>query len=398
VLVHLGSWGNDPGRPSRETKGGLDIRDISFYRGRSLDEILDIEQPDAAFLLSTQTYAHRAFLRYCKVRSIPTLHAYHGVVNVQATNDENDGHETNRLAHARYVLARLPKLLRRTFPCYVTALLKTNAGFKDWRRFLVDTWHLATGKKPSVASEDARTSKCAVYTAADVEHAVRTYGFSEIDVVAVGNPDLAQFGLTEDRVGTRITKAHLETGDIMYIDTGLPALALHFRSWDAFAQHLCETARSLKLQGRRLLLKPHPACDLGYLRERLEGAQIEIITNADLLERLEQCSACIVESTTLALLPALLGMPLLLAKYGNLRGLGYGPILTSYPRAYTLEDVERVNEILRADREALDEAAVDRWISLNSGPLPAEELPRRIAEIFESMVVAQNDWAANLES
>ena len=64
-IVHIGSWGSDPGRPSREVVGGLEFRDVTFYPGKSFDQILEEERPDAVVLLSTQTFAHRAFLRYC---------------------------------------------------------------------------------------------------------------------------------------------------------------------------------------------------------------------------------------------------------------------------------------------------------------------------------------------
>ena len=73
-LVHLGSWGNEPDRPMHEKICEMEVCDIAFYPGGSFEAVLDIEQPDAVIMLSTATFAHRAFLRYCKQRSIPTLH------------------------------------------------------------------------------------------------------------------------------------------------------------------------------------------------------------------------------------------------------------------------------------------------------------------------------------
>src|SRR5215471_6987314 len=47
MVVHIGSWGVDPGRPAEEKVGPLLMRDVNYYQGKSLDEILDVERPDA---------------------------------------------------------------------------------------------------------------------------------------------------------------------------------------------------------------------------------------------------------------------------------------------------------------------------------------------------------------
>jgi len=165
-LVHIGSWGSDVGRPRVETIDGLEVSDISAYPGESLEKVLDIEKPDAVLLLSTATFAHRAFLRHCKNRGIPSLHLYHGLMSVQATEDHVGSTRPNRVAHFRFVFARLQKLITKTFPCYFGALFKTNAAPKDWLRMVYDSVKLACGLplwQPNAAA-DASTTKCAVFT------------------------------------------------------------------------------------------------------------------------------------------------------------------------------------------------------------------------------------------
>ena len=78
TLIHLGSWGNEKGRPAEELIGALQVRDISFYSGRGLAEILALENPCAVIFLSTDAFAHRAFNRYCRQRNLPTIHLFHG--------------------------------------------------------------------------------------------------------------------------------------------------------------------------------------------------------------------------------------------------------------------------------------------------------------------------------
>src|SRR5438105_13315819 len=106
ILVHIGSWGSDTGRPREEQLGDLVVRDISAYGGRNLAEVLDRENPAAVIFLSTDTFAHRAFNRFCRQRNLPTINLYHGLVRVQAV-DEGSPYQLNLWAHARFVSSRL---------------------------------------------------------------------------------------------------------------------------------------------------------------------------------------------------------------------------------------------------------------------------------------------------
>lgn len=381
-LVHIGSWGNEPDAPAETEMDGLAVRDISFYPSGSFQKMLDVEKPDAVILLSTETFAHRAVIRYCKQRSIPTLNLYHGLMNVQLTEGDVYAVSVSRLEYARFVASKIGKLVRHTFPSYIQSLLATQGTSADWIRFLADIYHLATGRIPVRAAADAKTDKAAVYTPADVEHAIRSFGFDRSDVVVVGNPDLIQFGLKPELIGCW---KPTDDGDntVMYIETGLASVGLYYAGADGFADHLVATARALSEQGYRLAvkLKPKQTYD-AVVSRRLADAGIPMVTNDVFLPTLIRCAACICETTTLALVPALLGMPLLLAGYGPLTPLAYGPVLTSYPRAHLLRDPRQVSSILVRDAETFDARALRQWIDLNAGPLPAEGMPDRVGDIL----------------
>jgi hypothetical protein len=387
-LVHLGSWGNDSRRAKEDRIGRLRVHDISFYGSNSLERVLDIEKPDAVILLSTATFAHRAFLRHAHARGIPSLHQYHSLMSVQVTEDEHGSVKVNKLAYARLVFSMLHKLATKTFPCYIGALLKTGATAADWRRMLTDTVKLATGKpiwQPNVAA-DARTTKCAVYVGADREHATRVYGLAPRDVVAVGNPDLMRFGIRAEHMCAGALPRAAPARKIMYIDTGLVTFGLTFRDVPAFVQHLRFTAESLKEQGFEMCFKPHPAHDRPGLERLLAGSGIEVLGNDRFLPMLLECAACIAEVSSITLVPAIIGMPMLFANYNELRDLRYGRFLLGYPRGHILKDVREVAEILRRDAESLDLARLREWIDSNGGPLPAERMPERVADLVQEMI------------
>jgi len=390
TLIHIGSWGNQPNCPREEFINGLLVRDISYYGSDALEKILDIEKPDAVILTSTETFAHRAFIRYCRQRSIPTLNLYHGLVNVQDIEGEiSSSGGIPSVAHIKYVIARIGKLIRHTLPCYSRALWKTNASLFEWRRFLSDIIDLAIGAGSFwKGALDSRTTKCAVYVEADVEHAVNTFAFNREDVYVVGIPDFIQFGLHKEMVGKWKASDYQSPKTVMYIEAGFSSVGLYFSSTRDFCSHLINAALELSRQGYKICVKLKPRqINTDEIEKLLKEAEIELVSNANFLQRLNSCSACMAETTTLAMLPATLGMPLLLVKFGKLSPLNYGSVLTSYPRGRLLSDVASIHDILHKDSEyQLFDDHLTKWINLNAGPFPAEKMPERVADLINEIV------------
>jgi hypothetical protein len=389
TLVHISSWGNDPESSGECRIGNLKARDISFY-GNSLVKVLETERPDAVVLLSTDTFAHRAFIRYCKQRRIPTLHLTHGIESIFGQSGNEAGVPTrSKAAHVRYICSKLGKLFRYTLPCYFKALLVTNASAHEWFRFFSDIFVLARGGEPACekASEDAKATKGAVYIPADSKHEMSCYGFREEDVFVVGNPDITQFGLTDELIGGWKQPESAVKKYVMYIETGLSSQATMYAGTEGFIRHLINTSSSLASQGYKMRLKLKPdQVNTSLIIEGLADSDIEIVSNDVFLRSLIECSACIAETSTLALLPALIGMPMLLAKYGDLATLSFGSILESYPKGYSLLDVRDTSKILRADLVETDREALNVWIQSMVGPLPSEKMPDRVVSIIENMI------------
>jgi hypothetical protein len=389
-LVHLGSWGNEPTRPRTETIGRLEVADISAYPGESFEAVLDMERPDAVVMLSTATFAHRAFLRYCAKRSIPTLHLYHGLMSVQVTDDHIGSVKINKLAHARYVAARLKKLATKTFPCYIGALLRTGGTPADWSRFLYDVGKLASGLpiwQPNVA-RDAQTTKCAVFNEIDRHHAHRVYRLAMDDIVAVGNPDLIRFGLREPMLGSFDVPGRAQRREIVYIDTGLAMQGLVYRDVGDFCAHLIDTGKALAQQGYTLAVKLHPAHDAAKIEDRVASHGVRLVSADAFIDRLLDSAGCIAEPSSATLIPALLGVPLLLARYGRLADVRFGQLLLNYPRSTVLADINDARRLLDADPPPGQAQQLVAWIHDNAGPIPAEQMPRRVSQLLASMVRA----------
>ena len=78
-LIHFGSWGDDKNRKKIENIEGITVKDISYFGSKSIEEILKIEKPNLIGFLSTNSFPHRAVIRYSRKLEIPTFHLFHGL-------------------------------------------------------------------------------------------------------------------------------------------------------------------------------------------------------------------------------------------------------------------------------------------------------------------------------
>lgn len=389
VLLHIGSWGGDTGRPRVEKFGELEVRDIAYYDGLDFDQILSKERPAAVLFLSNDVFAHRAFNRHCIHASIPTMHLYHGLVSVQSVQ-AGKLYDVNLFSQARFVVERIPKALNHIWPCYANALLKTRAGLSDWFRFASDIFDLARGKYIARAARDSQTSAVCVYAPSDIAHAVAKYGYTEAQVHVVGNPDITVFGLTEDHVACAAKGDTAKSREVIYLDTGLIYAGMVFDSGDDFLTHLVRTQDALKSQGRTMSAKLHPHHFRTNFPDRVRDAGIEVLTNENFVSRVQQAAAVIVEPSTAALIPAIIGVPLFLARYGKLAEQTYGDVLLGYPRARMLDDPSLIGRLIEAEASTFDSERVGSWIALNSGPMPARLMPQRVTEVLHRLAENTN--------
>lgn len=383
TLIHLGSWGNDIRRPTTEVIGRLGVRDISFYGRRRLAEVLDLEKPCAVIFLSMHAFGHRAINRYCNYRNIPTVHLFHGLYG--ATNEDD---AVSVMPHKRLWLLRhhIRKLLQHFIPVYARSLWETDAGMAEWQQFRHDIVNRFLGRNIGEATADSRADIACVYIDSEIARAVAKHGYAKTDVVPVGNPDLSDFDMAPENIGHFLRSDFTPGIDVMYIDSGLVDVGLVYESQDEFIRHILHTRDELARQGRHLVFKSHPVHSRSRVLTEVTSAGVDICSVRDFVSKLEKCCACIVEPSSVALIPALMGVPLLLAQYGKLGSRRFGELLTTYPRTKPLVDLREFPSLLLAEQADLDPARTMAWINNNTGPLPSDALPDRVADVVLSLL------------
>lgn len=387
ILIHIGSWGHDKDRPSTEFIGDLLVRDISFYGEKSFRQVLQQENPSAVLFLSTRAFAHQAFNRYAVELGIPTTHLYHGIVNVQVTetSEKNVG-QVNWLRQLSLIKTRFAKNFFVLCPLYCKALIETRAPLRDWYYFVKELVIKSTRGAIGKAPPDAKTNTGCVYIDADIPHMISHYGMPSDHVHAVGNPDIAHFGLTQALIGCCLEVKQNKSTHVMYIDTALVEAGMVFKDARDFVAHLISTKESLSAQGLSFSVKLHPAHFRSGVVEQLRANSIDICEDEDFIERLKTIVGVIVEPTTAAMLPALMGLPIFLGQYGKLSALQYGALLMTYPRTRSLINIADLGTLIAQESVDFDVIAVHEWCSANAGPMPAEQMPDRVATIMDHMV------------
>ena len=187
------------------------------------------------------------------------------------------------------------------------------------------------------------------------------------------------YGLTRGKVSK----------EIVYIDTCLLSAAIIFSNASQYCEFLRNTSDVLETFGFTLVVKPHHGHRDNGVLEQLKEFGIELCKQDDFLNRMKSAHAVMTETSTAAMIPALLGLPLLLCQYGKLAGLRYGEALASYTRSRYLTKLTDIAALLDEEEKTLDQQLVYNWIAANSGPMPAEEMPVRVAAAIDDMIGRQ---------
>jgi hypothetical protein len=129
--------------------------------------------------------------------------------------------------------------------------------------------------------------------------------------------------------------------------------------------------------------------------ELLKKTGVRLCGDEEFVPQLKSACAAITEPSSAAIIAALLGLPLFLARYGNLRQQEYGEILAAYPRAMPLDSLDSFSGSMRNLSKATADLSAREWISANAGPMPAEMMPERVADIV-AMVGSRSACPSNL--
>ena len=382
ILVHVGSWGDEIGRPIKENIDGLDVIDIQYYG--SLKKVIQVENPDLVFFLSLDVITHRAFNRYCKYFNVPTVNLYHGVHSVFQTLDSDS---RSLFSLWKNIMMRSYYLTRYSLSNYIFSLTETNATVDIWVELFIDMIRKLSGKAVIEARNDSITDYICVLNKFDKQHAKEKYRMSESKISIVGNPDILKFEGLQDEISafTEIDNSSKEY--ITYIGSGVRSTNMMLANDKDYYDHLMNVHDITTRANKKLVLKLHYS-RIEKMKCMFEGNKIPVIFSDDsnYVKYLKDSCCSISEPSTAALVPAFMGIPLFLAQFGLLSKVRYGSALTSYPRSVKLKRLESLNNMINNYVMPINNIETKEWISSSTEPLPLEKMPSRVVDIFEKAI------------
>jgi hypothetical protein len=339
ILVHFGSWGHDVDRPKEEYINGMLVRDISYYGNICIKKLLKLEKPDVVLFLSVRSFIHQSIIRYCKFLKINTVHLYHGITQDEIEDTKLKKHKTIPIS---VIKSKAVKNIFKTIPVYIKSIYETNSNFKDYLIVFSEIINKVNSNYFKKAPSDCVTDLGFVYLPYEISHMNYYYGVPLNKIFSFGNPDLIDFNFKNELLGIGLKETRKIKNEIIYFDAGYLRIGLYYLDNFDFLRHIMEIKRQLEDQGLKLKLKLHPSSSEEFIKLLIDN-DIEVIYKDDLINTLYSCVGVISEPSTLSLLPAIMGLPIFLLKYGKLENVSYNNVITSYPRAKTLLNFKSFN-------------------------------------------------------
>ena len=327
MLVHYGSWDDEPGRPQEEHIDGLHCRDISYYKTRLLYRVLKQEKPDCLVTLTTNNIIDRAKILAARALGIPSVFLMHGIL--ATTGPAIDAQvEVLKPTMRRKRFSKIPKQLRYMIPNYFYSGFSENSRYLFTRepyRVILSTFrHPERWKFYPDPSPELHCDHALAWGNVYKDFLVNMYGYNRDAVVVTGHPplDKACLMLKHPPPDEEIRGLKQQYGIdpsarvVLYIEGAFVYSGYQGWTRESLLEHLLEIAGLCAASGTHLVVKLHPSTkDVSWLKEGVQG-QATLIQNAD-VEMLMWASECVIgHSSTLINSAIVLEKPVFIPRWG----------------------------------------------------------------------------------
>lgn len=292
LLVHRGSWGDEPNRPVEEVIDGLLCRDIRYYRTCLLYKVLECERPDAVLILNPNTFVTRAVVLAACALGVRSYYLMHGIVFVGEKREADMAgmdamHRAMRWTRAsKYLHYILPNYFYsgwKSDPCY---LFRRHPYWIIWKSFSEPArYYWSPPPHPELQCDQAL-----VWADAYRDHFHKACGYPLSRIEVVGPPPLDSVFHLRDNPPTprQLEEFRRQYGlpDTQPISVYLesPAVETNIEGWtkETRLAHLDEMATIAASAGRFLVLKLHPSSETESLAKFNGDPRIRFIQKTDL--------------------------------------------------------------------------------------------------------------------
>ena len=276
LLLHTSSLKDSNVEIQREI-GGMQFRDISYYKTLRLKKIIKKENPSAIIMLNLSFMIDRAIVSICKELEINLYHLSHGMLipsdsidTVKNTIKESGGNN---------LLSKLNRKNWFSLFNYFVELKSFSKSILFFQKAIKNHTQYTLFPK---YTDELEVEKSFVYYPSDYNVMINDFDFPEDSVQVVGNPELDFFYNSKIINKEEYCRKELDLNSenyIAYFDDGLgDTHGWDLKKWMLFLKDLNEVVLEKQY---RLIVKLHPRRDIRDCISFFEENKIKYILDVD---------------------------------------------------------------------------------------------------------------------
>jgi hypothetical protein len=364
LFVHLGSYGEDLefGKKEKQIAHNFKIRDIGFYNGKKIKEVLLLEKPIEVIFFSLDTLMLRSVYFIASGLGISTTLIAHGVHSLHGRLSVGGSNQTTVASRFKFLTMNIKRYVCHLLPQLISGILIAKMTCGELQDLYLELIGRVKGHSASVVNL-SRLNKAIVLINRDRLFFQQKYRVSA-EKISVALPQ--DFVLNLEPFSP--SNFNFDKPHAFYIEAGYSGLGWVFKSEIEYAEFIIQSTKSIStLAGFFYMkIKPYPVQRFDQLSDLLRSSDIKVHDEMQsVIKRLATCQPLIIsEPSTLTLYFMSLGYPII---WNDVEPFGkdlYSDWLLTYPRSKLLSEFQ-VN--CSGDVRALfaEDQVVNQWIEFN---------------------------------
>lgn len=339
ILIHFGSYGEDISDELIREVNGITTYDIKYFNNDINKAILEFK-PLAILFLSLDPLIMRTCNLFAIKNKIKSFLTYPGLWSAQDYDKQRLLSYRGFIRYAKWVYSRMFNYVLNSLPQYIKALKVSNYKLRIIKSFIKDEFNKLFGILSPRSSLDRYVNTVFIFNEFDKVHAQKKFKDSKFKIIGV--PDLYRFGKIE-----KLNYFKIQSNEFLYLGSGSRSRGMFYSNFDDYFEYLYKVKMYFNRFGKKIYFKLHHSTKekIEYLNSK-RGKKLEFINNNEFLGKLSNLEGCIVEPSSISLIPIYTGIKLFGTRMFDLKEINFGDSIKNYALFSYLNEEDDLNREL----------------------------------------------------